>query len=148
MKTIFFLWLMVCLSGGMMNAGCQDTIEDIQMKKKINGIFEDYMNEDFLQEENPALESGWMMPLPSGRQVTRSFLQIQAGPVITLGKDAVPYLFEWVMSENLPVRYIAVYSLQEITGLKPHIAHFDQEDNDNTRGKAIQTWKLWCGQQQ
>ncbi len=67
----------------------------------------------------------------------------QAAPIIAYGGKAVPHLFKWVMSENLAVRYIAIYSLQQITGLSPYVPYFDKEDQAGNREKAIKIWKGW-----
>ena len=132
---------------GLHAAGCQVDKDKNDMKKKINSIFTDFENEKFVEYDRIVLESGWMMTLPSGREVTRSFLQEQAEQVILLGEEATPYLFDWVMNDNLAVRYIAVWSLQQITGLSPHISHFDKEDSIGNREKATGIWNEWWKKQ-
>jgi len=87
--------------------------------------------------------SGWLMTLPSGREVHRSVLQDQATKLIVLGPEAVPLLFEWVMHENLAIRYVAVYSLQKITGISGSIGYFDTQDKGASREKAIRLWRKW-----
>ena len=123
--------------------------EDQQnIEEKIDRIFMGFLNEEFFEQEGVTPDSGWVMLLPSGREVTRSFLMNQASPVIVYGDEAVPHLFKWVMNENLAVRYIAIYSLQQITGLSPYTPYFDKEDRTGNRQKAIKIWKEWWEKQQ
>jgi hypothetical protein len=110
---------------------------------KIDHIFQGFQKEKFVESKDLTETSGWMMELPSGKSVSRSFLMNQAEPIITLGKEAIPALFKWVMNDQLYIRYIAIYSLQEITGLSPFTAYFDKEDSAGNREKAIKTWNEW-----
>jgi hypothetical protein len=87
---------------------------------------------------------GWRMTLPDGTELNRDGLQMLfAAPVIRLGPDAVPHLFKWVMHENLAVRYVAAYSLEQITGVPSHIFWFDREDAEHHREQAIARWRGW-----
>ena len=127
-------------------ASCQAQVNEKNkkiMETKIDNMFINFQNEKFREDTNLAPQSGWLMTLSSGRKVSRSFLMFQADTIITFGKNAVPHLFKWVMNDNLSVRYIAIYSLQQITGLEPFTPYFDQEDAENNREKAIAIWKEW-----
>lgn len=143
----FSLLLFTTILLGIHVAGCQGTNDQEIMKKKIDRIFTEFQNEKFIEEKEITAESGWIMTLPSGRTVTRSFLVTQATPIITFGNDAVPYLFNWVMSDNLAVQFIAVYSLQQITGLSPYISHFDKVDSTGNKEAAITIWRKWWEKQ-
>jgi hypothetical protein len=88
-------------------------------------------------------QSGWEMALPSGKTVVRSTLQAQAQPLITLGADAIPHLLPWVMNESLPLRYVALYALEQITGEKPYVPYFDRDNTEGHRAKAIEVWSKW-----
>ncbi len=140
-KITNILFLTLILTVNVLNS--QKKIIEEQMKRKVDSIFTNYQKEKFIDNKDIYIESGWNMELLSGRIVTRSFLMNQAAPVITLGSNAVPFLFSWVMNDNLAVRYIAVYALQQITGLNPFISHFDKEDAANNREKAIKIWEDW-----
>ena len=83
---------------------------------------------------------GWLMTLPDERLRDRNGLRLHATPFIKCGPDAVPYLFKWVMHDNLAIRYIAAYSLEQITGMASGIYWFDQEDKDRHREGAIRAW--------
>lgn len=126
----------------------QDKMNVMTIKHKIDSLFVDFENEKFIQDTGLVAQAGWMMTLPLGGEVSRSFLMTQADTIISFGKDAVPFLFQWVMSDVLAVRYIAIYSLQQITGLKPAIPIFDKEDAARNREKAIAEWKAWWENQQ
>lgn len=112
--------------------------------KGVDALLAQYQKESFAEPTRPVLMSGWMMTLASGRKVSRSFLQAQADPIIKCGRAAVPVLCRWVMSDDLHVRYIAVYSLQKITRLHPFVGYFDKEDKDHYREKAIAEWMRWA----
>lgn len=117
------------------------------MKVKVDTLFTDFMHERFMETNGLKEESGWMMDLPSGKQVTRSFLMRQADIIVKLGVDAVPELFKWIMNDQLYIRYIAVYSLQQLTGISPNIPYFDKEDRSMNRQKAIKIWNEWWDKQ-
>ncbi|HUT46923.1 MAG TPA: HEAT repeat domain-containing protein [Sedimentisphaerales bacterium] len=83
------------------------------------------------------------MDLPSGRTVTRSMLQAEARVLIALGPDAVPHLLPIVMNDNPALRYVAIYTLEQITGEKPYLPYFDQTDHEENRTRAIEVWRRW-----
>jgi hypothetical protein len=93
------------------------------------------------------LISGWIQALPSGEMIHRATLQTQAQPIVGMGREAVPELLKWVQAPEWHVRYIAIYSLQEITGLEPYTPYFDDEDREKNRPKAIVVWKDWYDSQ-
>lgn len=84
-------------------------------------------------------ESGWEMQLPSGRVVARSMLQAEARPLIAHGREAVLHLLPWAMAENLALRYVALYALEQITGQKGDVSYFDEDPP----AKAIEMWRKW-----
>lgn len=88
-------------------------------------------------------QSGWEMSLPSGRTVTRSMLQAEARVLIALERDAVPHLLPHVMNDNLALRYVAIYTLEQITEEKPYLYYFDQADQEGQRARAIEVWRRW-----
>jgi hypothetical protein len=88
-------------------------------------------------------EGGVMVRLPSGNEVKTDFLKRQAKPVIELGPQSVPYLTKWVRSDNVGVRYIAIYSLEEITNIRPLIYHMRPSKNWRDEEGAIQEWMNW-----
>jgi hypothetical protein len=114
-----------------------------EMEIKVDQIFKGFQEERFLDTLGMTETSGWEMELPSGAMVSRSFLIRQADSVIELGPDAIPALCKWVMDEQLYIRFIAVYSLQHITGLAPYVPFFDKDDEDENRQKAVDEWMKW-----
>jgi len=114
-----------------------------EAEKRVDSIFLNYQNEIFNESSDLNEASGWIMELPSGKSVIRSFLMYQADTIISLGNETVPHLFKWVMNDELYIRYIAVYALQQITGISPYIPYFDKEDPDGNRQKAIKAWNEW-----
>jgi hypothetical protein len=130
---------------------------------RVDRILKGYAREQFINSDRGLLEaverslprilrrkkvlqpqSGWLMNLPSGRQVSRSYLDEQADPIILLGAPAVPRLIRWVRSEHLHVRYIAIHSLKEITGISPPIPHFQNgQDYSEEQETAIRIWIKW-----
>jgi hypothetical protein len=88
-------------------------------------------------------QSGWEMTLSTGDKVARSRLQAEAQPLILMGAEAVPHLLPWVMSDDLAARYVALYTLEQITGEKPYVPYFDQADEEGNREKAIAAWQAW-----
>jgi hypothetical protein len=83
------------------------------------------------------------MELPSGQKVVRSLLQQDASRLIALGARAVPFLLPWVSHENTALSYVAIYALQEITGLRPSISYFDTQDKEGNRKMAVAAWQKW-----
>src|SRR5438067_1492230 len=113
------------------------TIEDA-----VNGVFSRLAAGE-LAESVSAVQEGWEMDLPSGRTVARSTLQTNARVLIALGPDAVPPLLPWVMNDNPALRYVAIYSLEQITGEKPYLPYFDQTNSGENRARAIEVWSRW-----
>lgn len=115
------------------------------LKDKVDAVFGE-LGRSAPKQQRPEPVSGWEMELPSGETAARSQLEHAAQPLIELGPDAAPELIRWAMAENLALRYVAVFALQEITGVKPHLAHFDKEDKEGHRRKAIAEWVKWSQQ--
>jgi hypothetical protein len=112
------------------------------VKEVVNKVFSN-LSKGKLSEPSPGLESGWEVELPSGKTVTRSILQQEAGALIELGADAVPHILPWVTNENSALGYVAAYALQQITGEKPSFPYFDQSDRTGQRAQAIEVWRRW-----
>jgi hypothetical protein len=112
------------------------------LSEQIRQIF-DRLARGQLSTSGPTLQSGWEMELPSGDVVVRSTLQTEAAPLIELGGEAVPYLLPWVEQDNLALRYVAVYSLQKITGLSPELAYFARDTGRAQRDAAVRVWREW-----
>ncbi|MGB0384085.1 MAG: hypothetical protein ACPGWR_04595 [Ardenticatenaceae bacterium] len=114
------------------------------LKKEVDALF-CRLTAGKLSVKGPRLESGWEMCLPAGQVVYRSTLQAEARPLIAQGKEAVPYLFGWVMNENLALRYVALYALQQITGKKPYVSYFKKGTEECSQ--AIEVWREWLQNQ-
>jgi hypothetical protein len=98
-------------------------------KDKIDVIFTNFLNDEFYEDES-ILTSGWFMVTPLGEIVTRSFLEEQAKHIIVFGTAAEPYLHKWVGINNSPVRYVASYALEKITGIERDITLFGDDQKE------------------
>lgn len=110
------------------------------IKKEIDALF-CRLAAGELSVKGRRLHSGWQMCLPDGQVVYRSTLQAEARALIGKGKQAVPYLFGWVMNENFALRYVALYALQQITGKKPYVSYFKKGSEECSQ--AIEVWREW-----
>ena len=88
-------------------------------------------------------ESGWEMSLPNGKTVLRSTLQAEARALIDIGPEAVPFLLEQATHENLALRYVALFALEQITGETPHVPYFARDDSEGHLANAIAVWRAW-----
>jgi hypothetical protein len=62
---------------------------------------------------------------------------------IAYGVEAVPHLLKWVMHDELAIRYVAAYSLEQLTGIQGEFGWFDKDDVRHGREAAIARWKQW-----
>jgi hypothetical protein len=106
--------------------------------EKVETVFRHLASGNF-SKSTDLEESGWEMQLPSGGFVVRSMLQAEASPLIAAGPKVVPHLIPWVLNDNLALRYVAVYALEQITGEKSDVAYFDK----TLPAKAIEIWRSW-----
>lgn len=96
----------------------------------------------------PTLVDGWAMPYPGGKTILRSELQLQCSAITPYGWRAVPELLKWLDHKDAFVRYIAAYSLENITGLHPTFYYFGTPhrpfngDND-WFDTAKNAWSKW-----
>jgi hypothetical protein len=88
--------------------------------------------------------SAWLGP--SGNLIHRNTLQEAAGPIIAMGKPAVPCLLKWVRHREWYVRYVAIYSLEKITQQET-MAQYHDPINADTQREAIQIWQKWYDEQ-
>ena len=114
---------------------------DGRLAWELDMVFADY--EDGFLIFNERLHSGGLMTLPDGTAVRWSDLQDSARPFIEKGKVTVPHLFKWVMHENLAIRYIAIYALEEITGVGYRTPYYLVDADGSERTAAIARWKEW-----
>jgi hypothetical protein len=114
--------------------------ENQAMQREVDRMFAAYCREEFAPPPGEyQVISGWVQPLPSGRQVHRQTLRDSADPVIALGPAAVPCLFKWAHHDDWHVRYIAIYSLEKITGIDAEPGASDKDG----REKSIAKWRAW-----
>jgi hypothetical protein len=122
------------------------TVQEIKLTSKmdarIDQIFNNFQNEIFL-DTDLYVDSGWILELPSGEVVTKTFLLWQADSIAHFGRDAVPGLCKWVMNDELYIRYIAAQALEKITGIQQPVPIFEKEDPGENRRKAIAAWNEW-----
>jgi len=112
------------------------------VKDDVNKLFERIIAGN-LQNLRPRIESGWEMTLPSGEIVARSTLQAEAQIAINLGICAIPFLIPFVTDENIAIRYVAIFALEQITGEKASVPYFNREIASTKVGHAIQRWLTW-----
>jgi hypothetical protein len=112
------------------------------VEESVAVVFRQLRAEEF-EGSTDGPDSGWQMSLPSGQDVSRSNLQAVARPLIDLGPDAVPPLLAWVESEEVALRYVAIYALQQITGEQPYLLYFKQGDIEGNQVRAIDVWQKW-----
>jgi hypothetical protein len=115
---------------------------DAEVGRAIDLLFRDFEQEEFHLPDGPYNASGWMMPLRSGAQIQRCCLQRAAEPIIARGPAAVPHLYKWVLNEDPPVRYITIYSLERITGVRTRIPHLRRHDLREDQA-AVARWQQW-----
>ena len=87
--------------------------------------------------------NGWMWIGPSGLPIHRQDLHDSVGPIIVLGKPAVPHLFKWVTHDDWHVRYAAIHAIEEITQQVTQATYLENADPENTRDEAIHRWQKW-----
>jgi hypothetical protein len=109
------------------------------MKESVDGVFERLAQGRLSQPEAGPVD-GWQTPLPGGTTVARSTLQSEAAPLIRLGSDAVPHLLPWVHHENAALRYVAIFTLEQITGERPQLGYFDSDRAQ--QDAAIASWHV------
>ena len=115
------------------------SMNDEVNSKKIDKIFEDYLNEKFIDQGRIRAVSGWTKQLPSGKYITRDNLQRQAAPLIALGRDAIPHLYLWTVHDYPYIQYIAEYSLYQIDASFPRQ---DENVKDSTEDNEFnRKWK-------
>jgi len=94
----------------------------------------------------PGPFSGWIMTNEDGKPFHRSILQAQATPIIALGQDAVPELIKWVDHGEMQVRYVAKFSLEKITGVRPFFPTFATLQELRSKGwleASVRSWTVW-----
>jgi hypothetical protein len=115
-----------------------------EIGSEIDRLMNRFVQGDFPDEPISYTGGGWTMKLPDGKQMDRDGLRtVFAVRLIDCGVNAVPHLFKWVMHDNLAIRYIAAYSLEQITGIRCNFIWFDQKDADQQREIAVARWQQW-----
>ena len=115
-----------------------DTVDDAMNR---------FVKHEFLGYENMKPVNGWIMTTESGKTFHRASLQRQAELFEVLGCDAVTDLIKWTHHDQMEIRYIANFSLTQITGLKPQIPTFAtlQELHDGGwLADATATYENWA----
>jgi hypothetical protein len=127
--------------------GCSGTTPDARppaagatMKASVDDVFERLAQGQLSRPEAGPVD-GWQTSLPGGATVARSTLQSEARPLIALGADAVPHLVPWVHHDNAALRYVAIFTLEQITGERPQLGYFDADRAQ--QDAAIATWQRW-----
>ena len=82
-------------------------------KSAADQIMEKYAGGEFERPRASILVSGWQMKTTGGKSFARSQLQGYAKNVIKLGPSACKDLLKYIEHDDMVVRYIAVYSIEE-----------------------------------
>jgi hypothetical protein len=112
---------------------------------QVRAVMKDVLAGKFRQGET-GLVSGWIMTTEDGKQFHRATLQDQVVPLIAVGTEAVPELLKWLDHDEMHIRYIAHYSLDQITGEEPFFPHFATLEELRRKGwlkTAIAAWQDW-----
>ena len=83
-----------------------------------------FVQHEFMGYETVERVNGWYMTTESGKSFHRATLQRQAEVFDVLGHAAVPDLIRWLKHDQMEIRYIANFSLNQITGIKPYFPTF------------------------
>jgi len=99
----------------------------------------------------PVVVSGWTMPHPTDPNISRTYLNMQCTAITPYDWRAVPELIRWLDHKEQYMRYIAVYSLERITGLKPHFPTFGSPKDatgayNSWYVEARDAWSKWYEQ--
>lgn len=114
---------------------------DPLLARKVDDLFNSFVQGEFREPVGGYLCGGPRMFLPTGAKVDARFLELAARPVISLGQDAVPQVLKWVRYDNEAIRFLAVCSLEEITGIKSEGGYLLRDKA--AREEAIVTWATW-----
>lgn len=119
-------------------------------------LFERFSREDFVafpKSDIPVASSGPMVPLDGDREIHCSILEYQAQLVAAGGRSSFEVVFKHLDNKKLYMRWIAVVSLNRITGKKPLWYLFakpgqtwngDSDWADRAKGE----WRKWEKAQQ
>lgn len=111
------------------------------MQTQVDAIMSAYAAGKYVEAGGIVEESGWSVTLPSGRTVTRSFLQRHAKPLVALGPEALEPLIAWVArAPDAASRYVAIYALEQLSGRHPRIGHLSPPDG-GTLAAAAAEWR-------
>ncbi len=114
-----------------------DTVDDAMIR---------FAEHDFVGGTSFEELSGWAMTTESGTLLSRSVLQRQAAILESIGEDAVPALVKWLEHDQIEIRYIASFALEQITGLDPFFPTFASREELDEQGWLAQTraeYEVW-----
>ncbi|TES93867.1 MAG: hypothetical protein E3J87_01380 [Candidatus Cloacimonadota bacterium] len=123
-----------------------DIAANMALEERVTQQIESYIKGEF-HTPSSLIEDGWVMDV-NGKPKTRSFLNCQASYIISEGIDAVPVLLKYIGHVKQYIRYIAAYSLKEITGENPTFYYFGTPGKDFSGDtdwckNAVDTWEKW-----
>ena len=113
--------------------------------RRVDEIMAEYADGNFIKLPRGPV-SGWIMTNEKGKTFHRALLNYQVGPIVVKGREAVPSLLKWLSHDQMEIRYIAQYSLEEITGQKPFFPHFATLSKLKKNGwlkNSSDTWQNW-----
>ena len=105
----------------------------------VDDAMERLASHDFIKAESFKVRSGWIMTSSSGSQFHRAALQRQSQIFEPLGETAVPDLLNWLEHPQIEIRYIASYTLKQLTGLSPDFSAFATLEQLNQDGRLAGT---------
>ena len=114
-------------------------IEKNQEMARVDEILRRLKQGHFQADElaEDGFSDGWEMTNTKGQTFLRSTLRNQAEPIIAIGNNAVPPLSKWVTDDDITIRYIARYSLEQITGIHAGYSYFLKKETIMNNNLAI-----------
>ncbi|MHC5078984.1 MAG: hypothetical protein ACYTHN_08190 [Planctomycetota bacterium] len=132
----------LCIAG----LSCSHDIDPkLKAADAVRSLMRRYENLDFFVPSEPHATSGPTFGSRGSYELNHGFLVLQTPEVISIGDHAVPELLEWLTHKEGYIRFIAAYSLKEITGEDPPYYYFAKEfdPEDDWFKNAVTTWEKW-----
>lgn len=118
MSTQIALLSLACLQSVTIAADSDNRVGDQRTAAAADQLMRKFAAGNFpvRKVDDGVQRTGWIMISESGKQFYRGNLQFYAQELIDIGPTACPSLVKWVEHPQMEIRYIAVYSLEKISG--------------------------------
>lgn len=118
---------------------------DSDVESKVKKLLSAYEKVEFLNPTELIAGSGWTHANENGEVFHRNILRYQADPLIKLGRPALPFLINWVDHKRFEMRYIAIYSIERISGESAGIGYFLSQNEIINQGLKNQLQRKLFG---